>query len=79
MNVEPHIAYDDEGETGTYVSIVQLDLMNASGDPLHIGLSAVIEEEGGRKSYWALAHPPGPPDFHHPDCFTLELAAPKRP
>ena len=40
-----------------------------------IGLSAVIEEKSGRKSYWALAHPPGEPDFHDPDCFTLELPA----
>ncbi len=39
-----------------------------------VGLSAVIEDAGGRRSYWALAHPPGKPDFHHPDCFTLELA-----
>jgi len=38
-----------------------------------LGLSAVIEELGGRKSYWALAHPPGKPDFHHMDCFALEL------
>lgn len=38
-----------------------------------LGLSAVIEEAGGRKSYWALAHPPGKPDFHHSDCFALEL------
>ncbi|HEX8643644.1 MAG TPA: DOMON-like domain-containing protein [Allosphingosinicella sp.] len=38
-----------------------------------LGLSAVIEELSGSKSYWALAHPPGPPDFHHPDCFALEL------
>jgi hypothetical protein len=42
----------------------------------HIGLSAVIEETRGRKSYWALAHPPGKPDFHHPDCFALTLPAP---
>jgi hypothetical protein len=41
--------------------------------PLRLGLSAVIEETSGRKSYWALAHPPGKPDFHHPDCFALEL------
>jgi len=41
-----------------------------------IGLSAVIEETDGTKSYWALAHPPGRPDFHHPDCFALELPAP---
>jgi len=42
----------------------------------HVGLSAVIEEADGTKSYWALAHPPGAPDFHHPDCFALELPAP---
>ena len=39
------------------------------------GICAVIEETDGTKSYWALAHPPGAPDFHHPDCFTLELPA----
>lgn len=45
-----------------------------------VGLSAVIEEADGTKSYWALAHPPeGPPDFHHPACFALELAAPTHP
>ena len=41
-----------------------------------IGLSAVIEERGGGISYWALAHPPGKPDFHHPACFAAELPAP---
>ncbi len=39
----------------------------------HLALSAVIEERDGTKSYWALAHAPGAPDFHHADCFTLEL------
>ncbi len=44
---------------------------------LHIALCAVIAETDGTTSYWALAHPPeGPPDFHHPDCFALHLAAP---
>ncbi|HEY2444803.1 MAG TPA: DOMON-like domain-containing protein [Rhizomicrobium sp.] len=38
-----------------------------------LDLAAVIEERGGRISYWALAHPPGKPDFHHSDCFTLEF------
>jgi hypothetical protein len=38
-----------------------------------LGLSAVIEEANGDKSYWALAHPPGNPDFHHSDCFAGEL------
>ena len=44
---------------------------------LKLGLSAVIEEIDGTKSYWALAHAPGPPDFHHPDCFALQLPAPE--
>jgi hypothetical protein len=41
--------------------------------PWRLNLSAVLEEKNGAKSYWALAHPPGAPDFHHPDCFLLEL------
>ncbi len=40
-----------------------------------IGLSAVIENTNGYKSYFALAHPGGAPDFHHPACFALELKA----
>jgi hypothetical protein len=51
----------------------QPDLHNADWQ---LGLSAVIEEVDGTKSYWALAHPPGKPDFHHPDCFALTLGAP---
>jgi len=36
----------------------------------------VIEEEGGVKSYWSLAHAADAPDFHDPACFALALAAP---
>jgi len=43
-------------------------------DVSRLGLSAVVEELDGAKSYWALRHPPGDkPDFHHPDCFALEV------
>ena len=38
-----------------------------------LGLSAVIEDHDGTRSFWALAHPPGPPDFHHAACFAAEL------
>jgi hypothetical protein len=38
------------------------------------GLSALIEDTSGCKSFWALAHPPGKPDFHHADCFACELS-----
>jgi hypothetical protein len=41
-----------------------------------LGLSALIEDVGGQKSYWALAHPPGKPDFHHVDGFAHEFSPP---
>lgn len=45
--------------------------------PWRCGMSAVIEEEGGAKSFWALAHGnDAAPDFHDPACFTHEVAAP---
>ena len=50
----------------------------ALDEPWHLGLSAVIEERNGNMSYWALGHPSGQADFHHQDCFALELA-PARP
>lgn len=40
-----------------------------------VNISAVVETTSGTKSYWALAHPDGPPDFHDPACFVLELPA----
>ncbi|MEY4161011.1 MAG: hypothetical protein RLZZ136_1632 [Pseudomonadota bacterium] len=44
--------------------------------PWLFGLSAVIEEAGGVKSYWALGHSDGKADFHHPSCFAARLTAP---
>ncbi len=43
--------------------------------PLDINLTAVIEEAGDTKSYWALMHNPAKPDFHDGDCFVLALKA----
>jgi hypothetical protein len=62
-----------------YTLQATLDLDGLSGLPRvggwRLGLSAVIEDAGGNMSYWALAHPPGKPDFHHAACFALELSA----
>ncbi len=42
--------------------------------PCALGLCAVIEEAGGTKSYWALAHAVDEkPDFHDPSCFAAAL------
>lgn len=65
-----------------YEMEVELDLSPLAdlptGVPWRLGLSAIIEERSGRKSYWALAHPDGEPDFHHPACFALQLPAAER-
>ena len=55
---------------------VDLDFSGMPNVALQANISAVIEEQDGTMSYWALAHPPGDkPDFHHPDCFVLEIPA----
>lgn len=74
----PRLEPDSDSGAPDYAFSLTLEMTRAVALPVdrpwHLGLSAVIEEKNGRKSYWALAHPPGKPDFHHPDCFALELA-----
>jgi hypothetical protein len=41
-----------------------------------LGISVIIEAKDGSKSYWALRHPSGKPDFHNADCFAARIAAP---
>lgn len=41
--------------------------------PMRLGVSAVIEDENGSLSYWALKHPASKPDFHHPEGFALAI------
>lgn len=38
-----------------------------------LALAAVLEDDDGRRSYWALAHPERRPDFHHPGSFACRL------
>jgi hypothetical protein len=75
----PEIEAQQDG--GRYILAASLDLAPILGRlaeaPWQLGLAAVIETRDGGKSYWAAAHPPGEPDFHHRDCFALELPPPK--
>jgi hypothetical protein len=55
---------------------VMLDELAGFADAAwQMGVTAVIEELNGRRSYWALKHPAGRPDFHHSDGFALEIPA----
>jgi len=70
------IQAQSSSDTHTLQASLELDrLSGLSHSPSwRLGLSALIEDTSGRKSYWALAHPPGKPDFHHADCFGHELS-----
>ena len=63
--------------------VLLLDASVRLGDlppaPWDLGISAVLEEEGGALSYWALAHLSERPDFHDPACFTVRLEPPGQP
>lgn len=72
---EPGIAPEIQSERG--LSIFTLTVFLSEKDlqgARNAALSAVIEEEGGRLSYWALAHGGPKPDFHDPACFRIPLA-----
>lgn len=58
---------------------VSPDIRRLAAAPRRLALSAVIEERDGTKSCWALAHPAGKPDFHHPGGFAIDLAGEIRP
>jgi hypothetical protein len=71
---------DAQSAPERYALQASLDVSGLPGDaPWRLGLSTVIEETSGRKSYWALTHAPGQPDFHHSDCFACELPAASAP
>ncbi|HEX7012622.1 MAG TPA: DOMON-like domain-containing protein [Steroidobacteraceae bacterium] len=50
-----------------------LDHASLTSRPLRLAITTVLEDADGRLSYWALAHAPGKPDFHHAAGFTLDL------
>ena len=70
VGAPPYIRMEDNFTWWTVGATIAVE----PGQPWRLGLSAVLEEKDGTKSYWALAHPPGDkPDFHHPDCFIAQL------
>ncbi len=54
-------------------SVVNLDGLGLPNEGIwQLGLSAVVQQKSGDIAYWALTHPQGKPDFHHPNSFTFE-------
>ena len=65
----PYIRVEDNLTWWTLGATIALE----AGHSWRLGLSAVIEEADGTKSYWALRHDGDTPDFHDPACFTATL------
>lgn len=74
----PEPDFEPEEQRGDFS--VEVDLSGVEGLAGHadwrLGLSAVLVDRRKETSYWALAHPPGRPDFHVPACFSARLPAP---
>lgn len=72
LGAPPQLWESKSLEDCTYCASFELDSSWAERT-WYLGAGAVLEEKGGAKSIWALAHKDGAPDFHDPDSFTLKI------
>jgi hypothetical protein len=72
--IAPSISVDETADALTLIATLALpDVWRRRS--LRVGISAVIASKSGEVSYWAAIHPSGKPDFHHKDCFAVQLEA----
>jgi hypothetical protein len=64
--------FDDRLELDATIGLADVKELGEART-LKLAVTAVVEDDSGTLSYWALKHAPGKPDFHHPDGFVLEL------
>lgn len=73
FSLAPEGSKDGDGlQLDAFIAAADLPV-NPKGKALELGLTAVIETTTGKKSYWALKHPPERPDFHQRAGFTATL------
>jgi len=58
-------SHDDEGLVLKAVIAAELPV------PAQVALNAIVEHPGGAMQFWALAFPPGKPEFHSEACRQL--------
>ncbi|SMQ74467.1 hypothetical protein SAMN06297468_2685 [Altererythrobacter xiamenensis] len=80
---ERDVAREPDGQLHAGSSFVLFDAAIPRGAlprlPADVAITAVLEEEGGIKSYWSIVHPEGKPDFHHTACFAATIPATDAP
>jgi hypothetical protein len=61
-----HSANDGAGEL-----VLKASIAAEMPSPAQVALNAIVEHTDGTLQYWALAFPPGPPEFHSEACRQL--------
>jgi hypothetical protein len=71
----PSVATSVTGDRLALEAIIPLEALLAlpGEETLLLGIAAVIEDQDGHLSYWALAHRAEKPDFHSAAGFVLEI------
>ena len=69
VDAPPYIRMEDNLTWWTLGATIAVE----AGKNWDLGLSVVLEESDGTKSYWALAHAADRADFHAADCFIAKL------
>jgi hypothetical protein len=71
LESEPYVRTEDNFTWWALGATIAVD----AEQKWELGLSVILEEKDGTKSYWALAHPQGSdkPDFHDAACFAAHL------
>jgi hypothetical protein len=75
LDREPKIVTEFGDDTWRLDAEIHLpgELAQSATDSLAIACTMVVETTGTALAYWALAHAPGPPDFHHATGFVLRI------
>jgi hypothetical protein len=74
VSAAPQLAPTRDAES--YVLDVTMPLAAITADAgavLNLGLTAVIADNAGGFSYWALSHPAATADFHRSESFALRI------
>jgi hypothetical protein len=69
----PAVAVEQTARELRVTATVELGGLAAAPWPRRVGLTAVIQEQGGGRGYFALRHPREKPDFHDAEGFAVLL------
>ncbi len=69
LSLVPPLRWAQERGARSFSMQLQLPAAALPDDVQSLGLSAILNDADRLRSYWALAHAPGAPNFHHPAAF----------